>query len=40
MRERVEVLGGKFTRDGRRGTTLTVILPISSRAESAEVRTA
>jgi two-component system sensor histidine kinase DesK len=39
MRERVEVLGGKFTRDGRRGTTLTVILPLS-RVDSLEARTA
>jgi two-component system sensor histidine kinase DesK len=30
MRERVEVLGGKLTRDGRRGTTLTVTLPLSA----------
>lgn len=29
MRERVEVLGGSLTRDGRRGTTLTVRLPLS-----------
>src|SRR5688572_3773626 len=28
MRERVEVLGGSLTRDGRRGTTLTVTLPL------------
>jgi two-component system, NarL family, sensor histidine kinase DesK len=27
MRERVEALGGTLTRDGRRGTTLTVTLP-------------
>ncbi len=34
MRERVEVLGGTLTRDGRRGTTLTVTLPLAStRAE-------
>ncbi len=32
MRERVEVLGGSLTRDGRRGTTLTVSLPLSSNA--------
>lgn len=29
MRERVEVLGGSVTRDGRRGTTLTVTLPLT-----------
>ncbi|HEY0160149.1 MAG TPA: sensor histidine kinase [Thermoanaerobaculia bacterium] len=29
MRERVEVLGGSLTRDGRRGTTLTVTLPLT-----------
>jgi two-component system sensor histidine kinase DesK len=29
MRERVEVLGGSLTRDGRRGTTLTVTLPLA-----------
>ncbi|HYO75804.1 MAG TPA: sensor histidine kinase, partial [Thermoanaerobaculia bacterium] len=29
MRERVEVLGGSLTRDGRRGTTLTVVLPLN-----------
>jgi two-component system sensor histidine kinase DesK len=28
MRERIEVLGGTFTRDGKRGTTLTVSLPL------------
>ncbi len=34
MRERVEVLGGTLTRDGRRGTTLTVTLPLTAaRAE-------
>lgn len=33
MRERVEVLGGKLTRDGRRGTTLTVTLPLSATRE-------
>lgn len=35
MRERVEVLGGTMTRDGRRGTTLTVTLPLraDTRAE-------
>jgi len=34
MRERVEVLGGTLTRDGRHGTTLTVMLPLASaRAE-------
>jgi two-component system sensor histidine kinase DesK len=35
MRERMDVLGGKLTRDGRKGTTLTVILPIRARAEQA-----
>lgn len=30
MRERVEVLGGSLTRDGRRGTTLTVTLPLTN----------
>jgi len=30
MRERVEVLGGSLTRDGRHGTTLTVTLPLAS----------
>jgi two-component system, NarL family, sensor histidine kinase DesK len=29
MRERVQVLGGTMTRDGRHGTTLTVILPLT-----------
>ncbi|HKR63881.1 MAG TPA: sensor histidine kinase [Thermoanaerobaculia bacterium] len=29
MRERVEVLGGSLRRDGRHGTTLTVILPLN-----------
>jgi two-component system, NarL family, sensor histidine kinase DesK len=29
MRERVEVLGGSLTRDGKRGTTLTVTLPLA-----------
>ncbi|HEX2834532.1 MAG TPA: sensor histidine kinase [Thermoanaerobaculia bacterium] len=33
MRERVELLGGSMTRDGRRGTTLTVNLPLTARAE-------
>jgi len=32
MRERVEVLGGSLTRDGRQGTTLTVTLPLQSTA--------
>lgn len=32
MRERVEVLGGTLTRDGRHGTTLTVTLPLTSAA--------
>src|SRR5688572_7394870 len=30
MRERVEVLGGTLTRDGQRGTTLTVTLPLAT----------
>ena len=30
MRERVEILGGTMTRDGRRGTTLTVSLPLTA----------
>lgn len=30
MRERVEVLGGSLTRDGRHGTTLTVTLPLTA----------
>jgi len=38
MRERVEVLGGSLTRDGRRGTTLTVTLPLT--ANSMEERSA
>ena len=29
MRERVEVLGGTMTRDGRNGTTVTVVLPLT-----------
>ena len=34
MRERLEILGGTLTRDGRRGTTLTVTLPLAGvRAE-------
>lgn len=32
MRERVEVLGGTMTRDGRGGTTLTVSLPLTRAA--------
>ena len=34
MRERVEVLGGTMTRDGHRGTTLTVTLPLKSDARA------
>jgi two-component system sensor histidine kinase DesK len=30
MRERIEALGGTFTRDGRSGTTLSVRVPLSS----------
>ena len=33
MRERVEVLGGALTRDGRGGTTLTVTLPLREARE-------
>ncbi len=33
MRERVEVLGGTLTRDGRRGTTLTVMMPLTASRE-------
>ena len=33
MRERVEFLGGSVTRDGRRGTKLTVTLPVAESAE-------
>lgn len=33
MRERVEVLGGTLTRDGRHGTTLTVTLPLQNMQE-------
>jgi two-component system sensor histidine kinase DesK len=33
MRERVEVLGGTLTRDGRHGTTLTVSLPLTRAAQ-------
>ena len=40
MQERVHVLGGKFIRDGRKGTTLTVILPLSARDEASQVRSA
>jgi two-component system sensor histidine kinase DesK len=32
MRERVEVLGGSLTRQGQGGTTLTVMLPLTSMA--------
>jgi two-component system, NarL family, sensor histidine kinase DesK len=32
MRERVQVLGGSLTHDGRRGTTLTVTLPLTASA--------
>lgn len=31
MRERVEILGGTLTRDGRRGTTIVVTLPLSGQ---------
>jgi two-component system, NarL family, sensor histidine kinase DesK len=34
MRERVEILGGTMTRDGRRGTTLTVTLPLRADARA------
>ena len=33
MRERIEVLGGTLTRDGREGTTLHVTLPLQSVRE-------
>lgn len=33
MRERVEVFGGTLTRDGRQGTTLTVMLPLTAAQE-------
>jgi two-component system sensor histidine kinase DesK len=33
MNERVEVIGGKLTRDGRAGTTLTVTLPLHAREQ-------
>ncbi|MEO8381764.1 MAG: sensor histidine kinase [Acidobacteriota bacterium] len=33
MQERVEVLGGKLSRDGRNGTTLSVTMPLHARAE-------
>lgn len=33
MRERVEVLGGSLTHDGRHGTTLTVSLPLQTARE-------
>jgi two-component system, NarL family, sensor histidine kinase DesK len=29
MRERVEIIGGTLTRDGRSGTTLTVTVPLA-----------
>jgi two-component system sensor histidine kinase DesK len=32
MRERVEVLGGTMTRDGRKGTTVTIALPAATMA--------
>lgn len=34
MSERVEVLGGTMTRDGRRGTTVTVTLPLRNEARA------
>lgn len=36
MHERVEVLGGKLTRDGRAGTTLSVTLPLPQQAREQE----
>lgn len=33
MKERVEVLGGSLKRDGRRGTTLLVTVPLGARSE-------
>jgi two-component system sensor histidine kinase DesK len=32
MRERVDILGGTFTRSGSSGTTLTVTLPLTTNA--------
>jgi two-component system sensor histidine kinase DesK len=41
MRERMEVLGGSLTHDGRHGTTLTVTLPLQAQAqEQAQERSA
>jgi glucose-6-phosphate-specific signal transduction histidine kinase len=34
MRERIGALGGSVTRDGSRGTTLTVTLPLASGPQS------
>ena len=33
MRERIEALGGTFSRDGHRGTRLTITLPLAARAD-------
>jgi two-component system sensor histidine kinase DesK len=33
MSERVGVIGGKLTRDGRAGTTLTITLPVQVREQ-------
>ncbi len=37
MRERVDILGGSLTREGRGGTTLTVTLPTASPTAKAEI---
>jgi glucose-6-phosphate-specific signal transduction histidine kinase len=34
MRERIAALGGSVSRDGSRGTTLTVTLPVASGPQS------
>jgi two-component system sensor histidine kinase DesK len=34
MRERIAALGGRVSRDGSRGTTLTVTLPLASGPQS------
>jgi two-component system sensor histidine kinase DesK len=40
MRERVEVLGGTLVREGQRGTTLIVTLPLSTNATALQERSA
>ncbi|HWS71064.1 MAG TPA: ATP-binding protein, partial [Thermoanaerobaculia bacterium] len=37
MRERVETLGGTLTRDGARGTKLTIALPCDTAATTAPI---